>query len=131
MARHATRTHNEKILAILADWWERWPAAFAKPVPLALGITRQISAAFQGEAPRKLRGAALHRWTNQAAYLSAVARAEARRNLDGTEAGIPDDATREHARNLLAERAARYSEQRSSVAAQSLKTHPGMSDTPG
>ena len=59
---------------------------------------------------RKLIGGAIHQWTLQGAYLRAVARGEVRRNLDGSEAGVPDDTTRQYAQNLLDERAVRQAE---------------------
>jgi len=95
---------------ILADWRERWPAAFTKPVPLAVGFSGQMKAALRAEGKaidRKLFGIAIRRWTMHGAYLRAVARGEMRRNLDGTEAGVPDDAARQDAQKLLNERAAR------------------------
>lgn len=59
---------------------------------------------------RKGIGVSLHTWTMQSAYLRALARGEARRNLDGSEAGFPDESARQHARKLLDERAARQAE---------------------
>jgi sRNA-binding protein len=99
---------NDLVTAMLADWSARWPAVFTKPVPLAVGFSGQIRAALQGTgATRNEIGITIHRWTMQSAYLRAVMRGQTRRNLDGTEAGIPDDAAREHARKLLEERAIR------------------------
>lgn len=100
--------HKHMVTAMLADWSVRWPAVFSKPVPLAVGFARQIRDALLGTGvTRNEIGMTIHRWTMQTAYLRAVMRGETRRNLDGTEAGIPDDAAREHARTLLGERAAR------------------------
>jgi sRNA-binding protein len=99
--------------AVLADWRTRWPQAFTKPVPLAVGFSGQIKAALraEGKAPdRKTLGITIHQWTVQGAYLRAVARGEMRRNLDGSEAGVPDDAARQDAQKLLDERAARRAE---------------------
>jgi sRNA-binding protein len=100
---------------ILADWRQRWPAAFTKPVPLAVGISRHIKEALRAEdkaIDRKAIGVALHRWTMQGAYLRAIVRGESRRNLDGSEAGLPDDAARQYAQKLLDERAARQAAER-------------------
>src|ERR1700751_3876871 len=86
---------------ILADWRARWPAVFTRPVPLAVGISRDMEAALRAEGKfldRKSMGIMLHNWTMQHAYLQAVARGEIRRNLDGSEAGVPDGAARESAR---------------------------------
>jgi len=101
------------IAAILEDWRRRWPAAFTRPVPLAVGISRQIKTALQAEGKaieRNAIGIVIHRWTMQSAYLRAMAQGAVRRNLDGSEAGIPDDAARQDAQKLLQERAARLAE---------------------
>ena len=49
-------------------------------------------------------------WTWQSGYLRAVARGEMRRNLDGSEAGLPDDVSRQEAQRVLDARAARHAE---------------------
>ena len=98
VARHA------KIAALHADWRNRFPAAFTKPVPLAIGIVRQIRQALPPGTGSRDVSRAVHRWTQRPSYLKAVARGEARRNLDGSEAGVPDEAARDYARRTLAER---------------------------
>ena len=95
---------------ILANWRRRWPAAFARPMPLAIGIREHIEAALEAEGndlDRKSIGVTLQRWTTQGPYLRAVLRGERRRNLDGSEAGVPDDAACRYAQRRLDERAAR------------------------
>ncbi|MDA8248198.1 MAG: ProQ/FINO family protein [Rhodospirillales bacterium] len=95
---------------VLADWRARWPAAFTKPVPLALGISGHIKTVLRAEGKvvdRKTIGVTLHRWTMQGTYLRAVVRGELRRNLDGSAAGVPDEAARQYAQTVLDERAAR------------------------
>lgn len=97
---------------VLADWRARWPAAFTKPVPLALGISWQIKTALRAEGAvvdRKTIGVTMHRWTTQGAYLRAVLRGDLRRNLDGSAAGVPSEAALQYAQKLLDERAARQS----------------------
>ena len=97
----------------LADWRTRWPQAFTKPVPLAVGFSGHIKAALRADGTgydRKTLGMAIQQWTLQGAYLRAVARGEMRRNLDGSEAGMPDEATRQSAQKLLDERATRRAE---------------------
>lgn len=99
--------------ATLADWRKRWPAAFTKPVPLAVGISRQMKTALSaaGETmDSKTLGVTLHTWTMQGAYLHAVMRGEMRCHLDGSEADVPDDEARQQAKKLLDERAARRAE---------------------
>ena len=97
---------------ILSNWRRRWPAAFRRPVPLAIGISRHIQEVLRTEGEtidRKTIGM-VHRWTTQGAYLYAVARGEMRRNLDGSAAGVPDEGARQHAQTLLDERAVRRAE---------------------
>ena len=99
--------------ALIAEWRVRWPAAFTKAVPLAAGFSGQIKAALRAEdrpMDRKTVSMAIHLWTRQSAYLRAVARGEMRRNLDGSEAGLPDDAACQEAQRLLDERATRHAE---------------------
>ena len=99
--------------ATLADWRARWPEVFTKPVPLAVGFSRHIKDALQADGQtldRKTIGVTIHQWTVQGAYLRAVARGEMRRNLDGSEAGVPDEEARHQAQKLLYERSARRAE---------------------
>src|SRR5947209_4199569 len=83
--------------AILTDWRIRWPAAFTKPVPLAAGFSGQMRTVLRAEGKaidRKAFGRTIHAWTMQGPYLYAVMRGEMRRNLDGSEAGVPNDEAR-------------------------------------
>ncbi|HUB50104.1 MAG TPA: ProQ/FINO family protein [Acetobacteraceae bacterium] len=99
--------------ALIADWRTRWPAAFTKPAPLAAGFSGQIKAAVRADGKpvdRKMLSLAIYLWTHQSAYLRAVARGEMRRNLDGSDANIPDDAARQEAQKLLDARAAKHAE---------------------
>ena len=85
-------------------------------MPLAVGITGQIKAALIAEGKlaeakdRKGLGVSLHSWTTQSAYLRGIARGDVRRNLDGSEAGFPDEDARNQAQKLLDERAVRQAE---------------------
>lgn len=95
---------------ILADWRKRWPAAFTNPVPLAIGISGHMKAVLRAEdkvLDRKTFSVTIHFWTKQGAYLHAVMRGEMRRNLDGSEAGVPNDEARQHAKKILDDRLAR------------------------
>ena len=97
--------------ALIVEWRARWPAAFTKPVPLAVGFSGHIKAALRAEEKpmdRKEVSRTIRLWTWRSAYLRAVARGEMRRNLDGSEAGLPDDASRQEAQRALDERAARH-----------------------
>jgi sRNA-binding protein len=99
--------------ALIAEWRTRWPAAFTKAVPLAVGFSGQIKAAVRAEGKpvdRKMLSLAIYLWTHQSAYLRAVARGEMRRNLDGSDADIPDDTARQEAQRLLDARAAKHAE---------------------
>jgi sRNA-binding protein len=124
--------------AILTDWRKRWPAAFTKPVPLAAGFSGHIKAALRAEGSEpslKAIGLTIHQWTHQGAYLYAVMRGEMRRrNLDGSEAGVPDDEARQQAKQLLAERAARRAEkerQRQAKQQAAAATSPAQADHAG
>ncbi len=80
---------------------------------LAVGFSGQIKGALRAEGKpldRKTLSMANYLWTRQSAYLRAMARGEMRRNLDGSEAGLPDDAARQEAQRLLDERGARHAE---------------------
>ena len=103
---------KERVAATLTDWRDRWPAVFTKPVPLAVGLARQIKQALPPDFPRKEIGIAVHHWTQGGGYLRAMARGDTRRNLDGSEAGTPSEEAREQARQTLAERERRALERR-------------------
>ena len=99
--------------ATLTDWRKRWPAVFTKPVPLAVGFSRQIREALQADGQttdRKAVGITIHQWTMRGAYLHAVMRGEMRRNLDGSEAGSPDEDVRLQAKKILDERSKKRAE---------------------
>jgi len=98
------RQQTRDILAILCA---RWPALFTTPVPLAVGVMRAIRAEL-GEAPVPTAGLSrtLHYWTNAPGYLAVIAAGEARLNLDGTEAGVPDEVQRQFASETLKQRVA-------------------------
>jgi len=101
---------RERIEAILAEWQARWPAVFTKSVPLAIGISRCIKEQLSGQFPKRDIGITLHYWTNRNSYLRAVARGVPRRNLDGSEAGVPTTEVQEEAKRLLEERDRRQQE---------------------
>lgn len=93
---------------ILAMLRARWPALFTTPVPLAVGVMRAIRAELgEGSVPVAGLSRALHYWTNAPSYLAAIAAGEVRRNLDGTEAGLPEEAQRRFASETLERHAAR------------------------
>lgn len=79
-----------------------------RSLPRTTGITREIREGL-GEArvPTLQLGRALHHWTHAPGYVAAVAAGQRRRHLDGTDAGEPDEAQRRHAREIIAQRAAR------------------------
>ena len=106
------REQTREVLTLLRA---RWPEVFRVPVPLAVGIRREIRESL-GDAriPAAHLDRALHHWTHGPLYLAAVAAGQQRRHLDGTDAGEPDEAQREHARETLVQRAA---QQRDRVAA--------------
>ena len=103
MVRHRERTRE--ILALLRA---RWPELFSVHTALATGIARAIQAEL-GEArlPAVALSRALHWWTNAPSYLVAVAAGRVRRNLDGTEAGVPDEVQHEATTETLRQHALR------------------------
>lgn len=100
--------HREQTREILALLRARWPELFGVHTPLATGIARAIQTEL-GEArlPAQALSRALHWWTQAPSYLVAVAAGRVRRNLDGTEAGVPDEAQREAAAEALRQHALR------------------------
>ena len=97
------REQTHEILAMLRA---RWPAVFSAPTPLAVGIEREIKEGLgETRVPAARLGRALHYWTHGPRYLAAVAAGQRRQHLDGTDAGEPDEAQREHARETFAQRA--------------------------
>lgn len=103
----AVLRRHQQTRDILAMFRARWPALFSTPVPLATGIARAIRAELDyAEVPTAGLGRALHHWTNAPGYLAAVAAGEMRCNLDGTEAGAPDEAQRQFAIEIMEQRAA-------------------------
>jgi len=99
------RQELDETLAVLCD---RWPSLFTAPVPLAIGIERKIQQ-FLGDArisKMRLRRA-LHCWTRRTGYLAAIAEGRCRQDLDGSDAGEPEEAHRAYARELIAERLAK------------------------
>ena len=104
------RQELDETLAMLR---ERWPALFAAPVPLAIGIERKIQHSL-GEArlPKMRLRRALHCWTRRTGYLYAIAEGRHRQDLDGSDAGEPDEGHRVYARELIAERLAKYASHR-------------------
>lgn len=99
------RQELDETLAALRD---RWPALFTAPVPLAIGIERKIQQALGEDRFSKLRlRRALHCWTRRTGYLVTIAEGRRRRDLDGSDAGEPEEAHRAHAREMVAERRAK------------------------
>jgi ProQ/FINO family len=79
-----------------------FPRAFKyPPVPLAVGIGRELCHLMSPEfKPAEIR-VFLHAWTSGPRYLKAVVRGEMRRNLDGSPAGVPEAEHRTAARQQL------------------------------
>ncbi len=99
------RRQTREVLALLRA---RWPEAFAAPVPLAIGIVQEIRKGLgETHVPAVQLSRAMQFWTRGPGYLATVAAGQRRRHLDGTDAGEPDEAHRQHARDILAERAVR------------------------
>jgi hypothetical protein len=86
---------------------ERWPVAFCVPrPPLAVGIHKQVLELASDAIDPVALGRFMHWWVRRTDYLDAVAHGEARRNLDGSAAGEPDERQRrEAARQVYGARA--------------------------
>lgn len=89
------------VSSILARMQDRWPKLFdpAAPVPLEIGIHKQIKAA--GGFSGKELSRALKVWTGRRAYIEQVARSTLRHGIDGTTSYITPTQT-DHAREQLA-----------------------------
>jgi hypothetical protein len=98
------REQTREVLAVLHA---RWPAAFSTPVPLAIGVAYEIKLGLgETRIPAARLNRALHFWTHGSGYLIVLADGHRRVHLDGSDAGEPDEVARQHARDILAQRAA-------------------------
>lgn len=104
----AVLRRRQELDGTLAALRDRWPALFTAPVPLAIGIERKIQQTL-GEArfPKVRLRRALHCWTHRTGYLVAIAEGRRRQDLDGSDAGKPEEAHCAYARELVAERLAK------------------------
>jgi sRNA-binding protein len=85
----------------------RWPVVFCVPrVPLAIGIHKRVLEVAGDAIDPVALGRFMHWWVRKWDYLDAIAHGEARRNLDGSPAGEPDEPQRrEAARQVYGARA--------------------------
>jgi ProP effector len=84
------------------------PNAFTySPVPLKIGVSRDVVALLADTYSRKVIRRALAFWTGRSVYLEAIARGGARYDLDGTIAGEVGEEHERRGRDELAERARR------------------------
>ncbi len=74
------------------------------PVPLAIGIHRDIAALLTGEADKATISRFLRRWTRRVEYVRLVAAGTVRRDLDGRPTSEPSRAECESAAEWLASR---------------------------
>jgi hypothetical protein len=109
-SRAAQELRRERSDALLLVLHTRWPALFTAPVPLAIGIDRQLRDTLRQEAgaagtaapPWSVIKGAIAWWTRQNGYREALATASHRVSLDGQPAGEITDRDRQHARERLA-----------------------------
>lgn len=98
-ARIAREAQDAKRLLVLLR--HAFPAAFAVPRPLAIGIHDAIAAEFPGAARRTIQQC-LREWTRRNDYRLALAAPGARRaGLDGSDAGEVSGRDRERAIEML------------------------------
>ena len=96
---HAAPAKLEATLRELA------PAVFNNcPPPLAVGIDGALIALLAGEFEAEVVSRFLRDWVHRPAYLTAVARGDVRRDLDGCPTGAPEAAARTFASVLLGRR---------------------------
>jgi ProP effector len=96
--------------ALLKEFQEKF-AVFRECMPLAIGIDKQLTARLP-ELDRKLLRIALGLHTNSSRYLRRMAKATVRLDLDGNNADEITDAHRNHAAEMLRERAKKEADQR-------------------
>jgi ProP effector len=96
--------------ALLKEFQEKF-AVFRECMPLAIGIDKQLIARLP-ELDRKLLRIALGLHTNSSRYLRHMAKATVRLDLDGNNADEITDAHRNHAAEMLRERAKKEADQR-------------------
>jgi sRNA-binding protein len=115
-SRALARMAIAKSPAVILKWAAvAWPAAFGKPVPLKLKISRDMAQAIPN-APRycghdnwnrdKVNGvvaAALAAWTRQDTYLVELQVGAPRIDLNGQVAGVVSEREKAHAIELLDE----------------------------
>lgn len=109
-APESAPTPVQSARALLKELQEKF-APFRDCLPLAIGIDKQLLGRLP-EIDRKTLRIALGLHTNSTRYLKAMAKAQARFDLDGKEAGEVPQAHREHAEETLRERFRKAAEQR-------------------
>ena len=90
--RRGLERTNELLLLFL----RRWPAAFSRPWPHAIGVNAEIVAAFAEEATPQEIGRAIRVWCGGDVYLGRLANGKPRMALDVT---LGEPATEEHQRD--------------------------------
>ena len=121
-ARIRRKQQANETIAVLR---EKFPKAFTSPpVPLAVGIHRELREATRAEIPAQRLSAAMGFWTDRHGYLERLAAAEPRRNLDGSIAGPPDPEHVQKARKILKERTERRRKRAPSAAKRELRPPP-------
>jgi ProP effector len=95
---------------LLKSLQEKYPV-FGGFKPLAIGIDRQLRAQ-EAKLDRKTLRLALGMHTHSFRYLKSMEKAEQRFNLDGSPAGEVPEEHRQHAADILRERAKKETERR-------------------
>jgi sRNA-binding protein len=80
-----TGRRNERVRVLLA---EHWPHLFTEPVPLAIGIDKDIEKAIGDLVTRRRLENFMFGWTRRPAYRRAVKRGDARQGLDEHHEGV-------------------------------------------
>jgi hypothetical protein len=78
------RCRRERTNELLLVFLRRWPAAFRRPWPLAIGVNAEIVAALAEQATPQEIGRAIRAWCGGDVYLGRLAAGKPRMGLDGT-----------------------------------------------
>src|SRR4051812_38391939 len=102
IAREARNAREQRARTLLEELGRRFPAVFSKPVPLKLGVTKELRALLQhnepfggaGEVSWAVLKLALAYWTGRRGYQEALAAGTVRYGLNGEIAGEVTDTER-------------------------------------
>jgi hypothetical protein len=108
--RQAAITKQARVIEVENELRAAFPAAFPErhlpPVPLLIGIHKQLRVVMADRFSAVILGAFLEAWTRQSAYISALAEGVARHDLQGNPVGAPTEKEIALAKREMAKRCA-------------------------